>query len=395
VKLKDLSAIRVGDTARLRKKITPELVESYAQFSGDRNPLHVDAEFARGTTMQRPIAHGMVVASYVSQLIGMELPGPGALWVQQTFRWIEPVFVDDTLEIEVRVSQVSIGTRTITVQVGATNQMSRKILEGEGVVMVVGAREKQAERSLAQRSVLITGGSRGIGAATARAIGALGGRVTVLCRNSLDQALEVQRKVEEVGGQCLALEADVTLPGQVRHAVALAAEKYGQPVDVLVNCAGQGFTPTAFLETSWDAVRSQIETHVGGAYECCQAVIPGMLETGSGCIVNVGSTHAWSTPAPQWTGFAIAKSGLKALTRSLASEFGPKGIRVNMVSPGLTETEFLMAIPERARKLQAMQTPLRRLASADDVAETIVFLCSERAQFLTGADIPVCGGSVM
>jgi 3-oxoacyl-[acyl-carrier protein] reductase len=86
---------------------------------------------------------------------------------------------------------------------------------------------------------------------------------------------------------------------------------------------------------------------------------------------------------------------LKALTRSLASEFGPKGIRVNMVSPGLTETEFLMAIPERARKLQAMQTPLRRLASPDDVAEAIVFLCSERAQFLTGADIPVCGGSVM
>jgi 3-oxoacyl-[acyl-carrier protein] reductase len=91
----------------------------------------------------------------------------------------------------------------------------------------------------------------------------------------------------------------------------------------------------------------------------------------------------------------IAKSALKALTLSLAAEVGPRGVRVNMISPGMTETEFISSTSERLRKVEAMQTPLRRLGAAEDIANAVVFLCSEGGAYLTGADIPVCGGSRM
>jgi 3-oxoacyl-[acyl-carrier protein] reductase len=120
-----------------------------------------------------------------------------------------------------------------------------------------------------------------------------------------------------------------------------------------------------------------------------------MIQQKSGRIVNIGSILTWSVPPAQWSAFVVAKTALKALTRSLAAELGPSGVRVNMISPGTTETESTAAIPERLRKLQAMQTPLRRLATPEDIAQTALFLCGEASQFITGADIPVCGGAGM
>jgi 3-oxoacyl-[acyl-carrier protein] reductase len=117
-----------------------------------------------------------------------------------------------------------------------------------------------------------------------------------------------------------------------------------------------------------------------------------MLEAQSGRIVNIGSIYAWNSPPANLTGYVIAKAALKAFTKSLAVELGPKGVRVNMVSPGMTETDLISDVPERLRKVQAMQTPLRRLATPDDVARAVAFLCSDAADFITGADIPVCGG---
>ena len=120
-----------------------------------------------------------------------------------------------------------------------------------------------------------------------------------------------------------------------------------------------------------------------------------MCEQKSGRIVNIGSSFARNTPPANWSSFLVAKSALHALTRSLAVELGPQGIRVNMVSPGLLETERIEGLPERMQKVQAMQTPLRRLASPSDIAAVVTALCSDAGDFITGTDIPVCGGLQM
>ena len=120
-----------------------------------------------------------------------------------------------------------------------------------------------------------------------------------------------------------------------------------------------------------------------------------MTARGAGCIVNIGSTYAWGVPPANLAAYVAAKAALAGLTRAAAVELGPKGVRVNMVSPGMTETDLIADVPERMRKVFAMQTPLRRLAVPGDVAAVVAMLVSPAGSFIHGADIPVSGGSAM
>ena len=136
--------------------------------------------------------------------------------------------------------------------------------------------------------------------------------------------------------------------------------------------------------------------HVRGAFLLQpERVIPGMIEQKSGRIINIGSSFPMNTPPVNWSNFLVAKSAMQALTRCLAAELGPHGIRVNMVSPGLVETESIAGLSERLRKVQAMQTPLRRLASPAEIAAVVAALCTSAGDFVTGAEIPVSGGLQM
>ncbi|MEZ5353284.1 MAG: SDR family oxidoreductase [Bryobacteraceae bacterium] len=388
-----IASIAVGETASFERVITPEQIEAFAALSGDRNPLHVDADYARRTTFQKPVAHGMLVGAMVSTLIGMHLPGPGALWNQQSFRWLAPVFAGDTIKVEGRVTQVSHGAGTLTIAVTAVNQNGKKVMEGEGTVMLLSPREEKIEKAIGERVVLVSGGSRGIGAATALEFGRAGAMVAVNYLRREDAAEALCRRIEEEGGRAVAVQADVSASGDVRRAVDAAAEAFGRPVDVLVNNACATPEPKPFLETEWSDFAALLDVQLRGAYHCARAVLPAMVAQGSGVIVNIGSSLIEQPPPAQWSAWVSAKSALLGLTRTLAVEFGPKGVRVNMVSPGATETDSIAAVPERLRKVQAMQTPLRRLAEPIDVARTVVFLCSEGGRFITGADVPVSGGA--
>lgn len=391
----DFAAIQVGDTASLTRTIAAEDVEAFAALSGDYNPLHMDAAFARGTSFQKPVAHGMLVAGFVSTLIGMHLPGPGALWTRQHFRWPAAVFAGDTVTVTLRVTHKSGGARTLAIEVTAVNQNGKTVMEGDGSVMLLERRGRAPDRALAGCVALVTGASRGIGAAVALALGAAGARVAVNYLTRADAAESVVHAIAASGGTAVPVRADVTDPAAVAAAVEEIAQTFGAPVDVLVNNAALPWVPRPFLETAWTDAQRMLDVHVRGAWECCRAVLPGMLEQKSGRIVNIGSILTRNVPPSQWTAFVMAKAALHALTRSLAVEFGPRGILVNMVSPGMTETDSLAFVPERLRKVQAMQAPLRRLGQAEDIARAVLFLCSEAGSYCAGADIPVCGGAGM
>ena len=391
----DIQSAKTGDTVCISQRITAELVDGFAALSGDYNPLHMDADYARAAGFRDRVVHGMVAASMVSQLIGTKLPGAGSLWVEQTFRWLAPIFIGDTIKVMVTVVAKSPGMNAITVEAKAVNQNERTVMEGNGIVKLPERQTTLADISLAERSVLITGGSGEIGSAIASALAARGAKITLLYQNDASAAQTVCDRVNGAAGHAIAVEGDVLQLGSVQSAIDKARRSFGKPVDVLINTACLPFKPAPFAETGWSAIQNQFDVHVQGAFNCCQAVIPGMIEMGSGRIVNIGSTSAWGVPPLHWTGFAIAKAALKAFTRSLAVEFGPKGIRVNMVSPGTTEMDFDVELSERMRKVQAMQAPLRRLATATEISGAVLFLCSEQGEFITGADIPVCGGSTM
>ena len=136
---KTFEQIQTGDRVSLRRRLDEEDVEAFARLTGDRNPLHLDRLFAAEAGFERPVVHGMLVAGFVSTLVGMHLPGPGALWAEQRFRWKRPVFVGDEVTVEVEVTHKSKGARTLQLAVQAFNQKGELVLEGAGTAASVKA----------------------------------------------------------------------------------------------------------------------------------------------------------------------------------------------------------------------------------------------------------------
>ncbi len=243
------------------------------------------------------------------------------------------------------------------------------------------------------RVVLVTGASRGIGAATARLLAEHGAAVAV---NYLRSEAPARALVEELRARdrrAVAVRADVREPAQVAAMVREATAALG-PVDTLVVNASIGFPIRPFVEYRWEDFQAKLDGELGAAFHCCQAVIPGMVARRAGCIVLVSSGLS-RRPGPGFCAHSAAKSGLDGLGRALALELGPSGVRVNVVAPGATETDAIAHLPAAAREAMAAQAPLRRLARPEDVAGAVLMLASDAGRFVTGAYLPVSGGTLM
>ncbi len=249
------------------------------------------------------------------------------------------------------------------------------------------------------RHALITGGGSGIGASIALALVAQGARVTLLGRRfDVLQAL-VQQHPHSLHAVC----ADVADASQVAAAFADAATHFG-PISILINCAGQA-SSAPFLKTDMALWQQMLAVNLTGTFVCTQAVLPQMLQSGWGRIVNVAST-AGLTGYAYVAAYCAAKHGVIGLTKSLALEVAKKGITVNAVCPGYTETDILresianvVAKTGRseadARAEFAKGNPQGRIVQPAEVADAVLWLCGEGASSITGQSISVSGGEVM
>lgn len=249
---------------------------------------------------------------------------------------------------------------------------------------------------LTGRVALVTGGNRGIGAAISKKLGRAGATVIISFLQHDDSAAVIAGEVEAAGGKAVLLKADLSDSTALSEAWTRAQAEGGlETPSILVHGAGSPLQPSPFLDASWDAFARHWAVAVGGAFNVSRLCLPGMVARKRGSIVFLSSAAAHGTPPPQWSGYVTAKSGLLGLMRSLAIEFGPHGVRVNAVSPGMVPTDFTAFVPDRMKQMAAMQTPLKRLATVEDVAATVAFLVSDEAAFVTGAIVPVAGGAVM
>jgi 3-oxoacyl-[acyl-carrier protein] reductase len=245
--------------------------------------------------------------------------------------------------------------------------------------------------SLSGRVVLVTGSSRGIGAEIAAKAAEEGATIAVHYRASADGAQRTVDRVKAAGGESASFQADLTDGAQAEALVIQAINRFGK-VDALVNNAGlTQVGPFLDLEPQeWNAV---IATDLTAAFHTCRAALPSMVERGSGAIVNVCSRLGQMGIA-ETAAYSAAKAGLIGLTRSLAREFGPRGVRINAVAPGpitTDMTEDLLASEEGRRRLRDL--PLGRFGRPDEVANAVVFLLSDASSLFLGQTInPNSGG---
>jgi 3-oxoacyl-[acyl-carrier protein] reductase len=241
---------------------------------------------------------------------------------------------------------------------------------------------------------LVTGGSRGIGAAVATALAAQGVAVAVNYFGSEKAAQAVVAQIQAAGGTAIAVKADARDRTQLEAMAATVQAQLG-PIGILVLNASISFPMTGFQQYPWEAFEAKLLGELGAAFHGCQAVLPQMLarqkaEGQGGAIVAISSGLA-RNPGWGFCAHSAAKAGLEGLVRALAFELGPMGIRVNAVAPGLTLTDATAALPDKHKAAAADHSPLRRNGQAEDVASAVVGLL--QAGFVTGATLPVNGGS--
>jgi 3-oxoacyl-[acyl-carrier protein] reductase len=236
---------------------------------------------------------------------------------------------------------------------------------------------------------LVTGGSRGIGAAICAELGAAGATVAVNYARDAGAAAAVCERVREAGGSAHAVQGDVATAEGAAALVAGVESEVG-PIEVLVNNAGIT-RDDLIMRLSDQDWRDVIDTNLGGAFFTCRALSRPMLKRRSGAIVNITSIVGVHGNAGQ-TNYAASKAGLIGLTKALAKELGTRGIRVNAVAPGYIATELTDALPDAARDAILGNTPLGRLGEPSDVARAVRFLCSDAAAFITGDVLAVDGG---
>lgn len=243
--------------------------------------------------------------------------------------------------------------------------------------------------SLEGRVALVTGGSRGIGRAVVEALAADGARVAFVYNSNVAAAEEVVAEITAAGGECKAIQADVSSKESAEKIVADVVEAWGS-LDILVNNAGiiRDGLLAMMDEADWQAV---ITTNLNSVFNFCQSVTRQMMSQRYGRIINMSSVAA-SVANPGQANYAASKGGVEGFTRCIATELARRGITANAVAPGFIETDMTEAVVSAAGKEIKKKIPARRLGLPADIANAVLFLAQEQSSYITGQTLTVDGG---
>lgn len=389
--------IQIGDKAELMHIITQEDIKKFVELTGDDNKLHVNNEYAKNTSFKKPVAHGMLGASFISTIIGTKLPGDGALWYAQNIEFLLPVRVGDELTIKAEVVKKVERTNSVELTTDIYNQNREKVTSGYAKVKIIEEQcVKQPDNNIEgpkNRVALVIGGTGGIGRATCIQLTKDGFNLAIHYHNNYNLAKEIEKEIISMGGKAIIVKADITKIDQTKEMISFVIRKF-ETITVLANCSTYHIPNIKFQDIEWDDFQKQIDMNIKGTYNLLKIIVPIMAERKYGKIINI-TTQAIEKPTTEWSHYIVAKSALHGFSKALAFELAPKGIRINLVSPGMTDTELVANIPEKVKLLSAAQTPLRRIANPEDIAGAISFLASPKSDYITGETIRVNGGQIM
>ncbi len=389
--------IEVGMVKELTHQLTQEDIKRFVELTGDDNRLHTDTDYASKTSFKKPVAHGMLGASFISTIIGTKIPGDGALWFSQSLEFLLPVRIGDLLIVRAEIIKKDDRNQVIELKTDVVNQHKQKVIQGFAKVKVVEQETSlpaSGEEQLIKRKVaLVIGGSGGIGSAVCKALSKSGFDLGIHYFSNASAAGNVLSEVVSSGSKAYVFKADITNKKEVQEMIDDVVQRMNT-ITVLVNCTTSKISTIKLADLQWDDFELHLNNQIKGSFNLAQNVVPIMEKKGYGKIININS-QALEAPSADWLPYITAKGALMGFTRALAFELAPKGIRVNSVSPGMADTDLIADIPDRVKMVIAAKTPLRRLATTDDIARSVVFLASENSDFLCGETIRVNGGQIM
>jgi len=380
---------QVGDKRSIVHKFVSEDVSLFVSLTGDDNKIHVSNNYARTTSAGGVIVHGMLAASYVSTLIGKQIPGDGAVWSSFNVIWRNPIRIGDTVRFDAKIVAISESTGVITLSIVGRNE-TRGNDSLEATAKVIRMEESKqlipltSDVNLAMKGkrILITGASGVVGGAIASKLLTLGSQPVLWGRNSERLAVSGAEWVE------------VELMNADDIDSALTRFLAGGRVDGFVHVAAPPIHHAAMDDFSNLAeLRSHLLVGPEAFARLCSKLLPVMEKESS--VVAVLTQYVIGAPPPKMSAYVASKLALLGLVRSVAVEAGMKGIRCNSVSPGLMNTPYSEGVSIRQKQIDAAMNPLRRLCTPSEVAEAVCFLLSPAASFVNGTNLPITGGAEM
>lgn len=389
------SKVNVGDTAEIKHTITKTDIQKFVDLTGDNNQLHVDKEFAEKTSFKKPVAHGMLGASFISTIIGTKIPGDGALWYAQSLEFLLPVRVGDKLTVVAKVIKKIDRQNSVEIQTDIFNQHKQKVTTGVAKVRIIEDEIQEEGNDINnEKTALIIGATGGIGSQTARTLAKEGYSLILHYHSNKAKALELQEELEALTDRRIVIVRANILKDDDISDMVFEMSRYFKEISAYVNASTLHFGNIKFENMDWSDISSQIDLNVKSNLNIVKNILPLMEKNKYGKIVFMTS-QATEQYNSEWLHYITAKSALNGFAKALAVELSPKGIRVNLVSAGMTNTDLISDIPEKVKLVTAARTPLRRLADPQDIANAISYLVSNKSDFLTGETIRVNGGQVM
>jgi len=389
------SKINIGDTQKIIHTVTQEDIKKFVELSGDDNKLHVDKEFASKTSFKKPVAHGMIGASFISTIIGTKIPGDGALWYAQSLEFLLPVRVGDTLTIIATVLKKMDRQNSIELQTDILNQHKQKVTTGIAKVKIIEDEIKEPKEELnIEKTALIVGSTGGIGYETALTLVKKDYNLILHYNSNRSKVMELKELLEKITSKkIVTVQANLLNKIDIEN-MFFEIKRNFTTISAFINASTLHFGNIKFNMLEWEDISSQIDINIKSSFLLMKEIVPFMEDNKYGKVVFITTQYTEQMPN-ELLHYITAKSALNGFSKALAIELAPKGIRVNLVSPGMTDTELISDIPEKIKLLTSAKTPLKRLAQPKDIANAISYLVSEESDFLTGETIRINGGQVM
>lgn len=387
--------IKIGDIAEIVHKMTDNDISKFVELSGDDNKLHIDKEFAAKTHLKKPVAHGMIGASFISTIIGTKIPGDGALWMSQSLEFLRPVRAGDIIQIRAEVTKKFDRDSVIELTTTIKNQNKEIVTSGIAKVKVVefdNEPSTNTELGFSHKDsyVLIVGATGGIGSQTAIDLAHKGYNIIVHFNSNEKKAKDLQRKIQDIGQKCFTVKSDITQPLEIDE-LFNQIQRHAHKLVGFVYCPTPVMAMTSVLELDWEDFQKQNDVNAKGLFFLLKKFSPIFIDQKYGKLVIL-TTQYIDKIVPKWAHYISAKFALAGLAKTAALELAPFGIRINFISPGVTDTDLVSNMPIKSKMLLEASIPLKRIAKPDDISKAVVYLISEDSDYLVGETIRINGG---